>query len=275
MFIENSSFGSSFHSCLFLFAESKTNIKKPLIILSESFHNSSGNKLLAALPREEYERLLPYLESVSLDFKHYTYLPNQLIEYVYFPLDGIISLLTVLGDGGTIEVATVGNEGMIGIPILLGVDQFSAETLVQVSGKAMRMQADVFKREVPVGSSFHKLLLLYVQVRVNHLMQSAGCNRLHSLEKRCCRWLLLTQDRVATDEFPLTQEFLSKMLGVRRASVSEVAATLQKEGMIRYNRGKMKIIDREGLKATSCACYRVFTEEYERLLGFSPIKGEE
>ncbi|MBW4650515.1 MAG: Crp/Fnr family transcriptional regulator [Kastovskya adunca ATA6-11-RM4] len=242
--------------------------------MSESFHNSSGNKLLAALPREDYERLLPYLESVFLDFKQYLYLPNQPIEYVYFPLDGIISLLTVLGDGGTIEVATVGNEGMIGIPVLLGVDQLPAETMVQVPGKALRMQVDVFKREVPVGSSFHKLLLLYVQARVNHLMQSAGCNRLHSIEQRCCRWLLLTQDRVATDEFPLTQEFLSQMLGVRRASVSEVAATLQKEGLIRYNRGKMKVIDRERLKATSCECYQVFTEEYERILGFPPIKNE-
>ncbi len=235
--------------------------------MSQSSHNPVGNKLIAALPKEEYECVLLKMEKISLSFKKPLYLPNEPIEYVYFPNRGIISLLTVLGDGATIEVATVGNEGMVGTPILLGVDRIPAETIVQVPGDGLRMKVDVFRREVSPGSAFHNLLLRYIQTLMNQLMQTGGCNRLHKVEQRCCRWLLLTHDRVDSDEFPITQEFLSQMLGVRRASVSEVAATLQKAGLIRYHRGKMKILDRQGLEAGSCECYQVFKDEYQRLLG--------
>lgn len=156
---------------------------------------------------------------------------------------------------------------MIGIPLLLGVDQTPAETVVQVPGKCLRMKVDVFRDEVPPGSPLHKLLLRYTQALINQIAQTAGCNRLHSVEERACRWLLLSHDRVDSDQFPMTQEFLAQMLGVRRASVSVVAAILQKAGLIRYHRGSMTILDRQGLEDGSCECYQVLKQEYTRLLG--------
>lgn len=229
-------------------------------------HNHVGNRLVAALPTEEYKRLQPNLELVSLCFKQRLYQPNEPINYVYFPNSGVVSVLSVMEDGGIVEVATVGNEGTIGIPVLLGTDRVPAETLVQVPGDGLRMNVDVFKKLVTPGSPTHNLLLRYTQALMNQFSQSVACNRLHSVEERCCRWLLQTRDRVESNEFPMTQEFLSLMLGVRRASVSEVAAILQKAGLIRYHRGKMTIIDREGLEAGSCECYRVIKREYARLL---------
>lgn len=228
--------------------------------------NLVANKLLAALPQEDYERLLPNLETIPLLFKKILYQPNEPIQYVYFPISGVISLLNIMVDGGAIEVATLGNEGMVGIPVLLGADQVPAETFVQVPGEALRMKVSVFKREVTPGSPLHSLLLRYTQTLINQIAQSAACNRLHSVEERACRWLLLTQDRVHSDEFPLTQEFLSQMLGVRRATVSEVAAALQKAGLISYYRGKITILDRKGLESASCECYQIVKQEYIRLL---------
>ena len=226
------------------------------------------------MPTEEYERVLPHMEVISLPFKQHLYEPNEPIEHLYFPNIGIISMVAVMRDGSVVEVATVGNEGMIGTPIVLGADRVTAETFVQVPGEGLRMKVDVFKKEVPPGSSLHNLLLRYIQALMNQLMQSVACNRLHSIEQRCCRWLLLTQDRVDSDEFPLTQEFLSQMLGVRRASVSEVAAKLQKEGLINYHRGRLKILDRPGLEAGSCECYRVIEQGYKRLLGSHMMSGK-
>ncbi|HAA29960.1 MAG TPA: Crp/Fnr family transcriptional regulator [Cyanobacteria bacterium UBA8553] len=233
----------------------------------KSSHNPIGNNLLASLPKEEYKRLLPQLETISLSLKQPLYRLNEPIKYVYFPNSGVVSLVNILGDGRIVEVATVGNEGMIGIPILLGVDRIPAETFVQVPGDGLRMKVDVFRSEVPPGSPLHSLLLRYTQALMNHFMQSVVCNQMHSVEERCCRWLLLTHDRVDSDEFPLTQEFLAQMLGVRRATVSVVAATLQKAGLIRYHRGKISVLDRQGLEAGSCECYQVVKQEYIRLLG--------
>ncbi len=230
-------------------------------------NNPISNKILAALPREEYERLVPNLETISLSFKQLIYQPNEPIEYVSFINRGVISVINVMQDGGALEVATVGNEGMVGIPVLLGADQVPAETFVQVPGEALRMKVDVFKSEVSPSSPLHTRLLRYTQTLINQIAQSAACNRLHSVEQRTCRWLLMTQDRVDSDEFPMTQEFLVLMLGVRRASVSEVAATVQKAGLIRYHRGKVTVLDRKGLEATSCECYEVVNKEYKRLLG--------
>ena len=238
-----------------------------LISVSKSSRNPVGNNLLASLPKEEYKRLLPQLETVPLSLKQPLYRLNEPIEYVYFPNSGVVSVVSLLKDGRIVEVATVGNEGMIGTPILLGVDRILAETFVQIPGDGLRMKVDVFRREVPLGSPLHSLLLRYTQALMNHLMQSVVCNQMHSVEQRCCRWLLLTQDRVESDEFPMTQEFLSQMLGVRRASVSVVAATLQRAGLIRYHRGKIKVLDRQGLEAGSCECYQVVKQEYIRLLG--------
>jgi CRP-like cAMP-binding protein len=223
------------------------------------------NKLLSALSKEEYKRLLPNLEAVCLPGRQIIYAPNQLIEYVYFPTDGIISLVNVTQNGGIVEAATVGNEGMVGIPILLGGNEIIGQAIVQVAGKAVRMNADVFKRAVPNGSQFHNLLLRYTLALMNSISQSVACNSLHSAEQRCCRWLLMCQDRVQSDSFLLTQEFLAQMLGVQRPTVSGVATTLQQAGLIRYSRGKMTICNRSRLEATSCECYGIVTQEFERL----------
>jgi CRP-like cAMP-binding protein len=227
---------------------------------------SPQNQLLSALPQEEFERLWPNLECVSLAFQQVLYEANQAIEYVYFPNNGIVSLVTITEDGGTVEAATVGNEGMVGISILLGVDKIPVQAISQMAGDALRMRTEVFKREITPTSSLYGLLLRYTQALISQLSQTVACNRLHSVEERCCRWLLLCQDRVRSDQFALTQETLAQMLGVRRASVSVVAAILQKAGLIRYSRGKITILDRNGLEAASCECYRVVKAEFDRLL---------
>ena len=232
-----------------------------------STRNPVGNNLLAALPQQEYERLLPNLEPVSLSIKQVLYEPNEPIEYAYFPNSGATSLLNLMQDGQTIEAATVGKEGMIGIPLLLGTNQIPLQVIVQIPGDGLRMKADVFKAQVYGGCPLHTLLLRYTQTLMNQISQTAACNRLHSVEARCCRWLLMTQDRVESDSFPLTQEFLSYMLGVRRASVSEVAAALQKLGLIDYHRGQITIRDRKGLEAAACECYQSTQQEFKRLLG--------
>ena len=232
-----------------------------------SSRNPVSNHLLAALSQEEYERLLPNLEPVSLSIKQVLYEPNEPIEYAYFINSGATSLLNLMQDGQTIEAATVGKEGMIGVPLLLGTTQIPLQVIVQIPGDGLRMKADVFKAQVSWGCPLHTLLLRYMQTLMNQISQTAACNRLHSVEGRCCRWLLMTQDRVESDSFPLTQEFLSFMLGVRRASVSEVAATLQKSGLINYHRGQITIRDRKGLEAACCECYQSTQQEFKRLLG--------
>ncbi len=237
-----------------------------LIFMPNAHCLQSKNQLLSALPKEEYELLLPNLEPVSLPFKQIIYEPNEPIEYVYFPNSGIISLVNFTEEGGTVEAATVGNEGMVGIPVLLGADRMIGQAISQIVGDALRMKTDIFKRQVTPGSSLHTQLLRYTLALMNLISQSVACNRLHSVEKRCCRWLLLCQDRVQSNEFYLTQELLSQMLGVRRPSVSEVAALLQKAGLIRYSRGKITILNRQGLEATSCECYRIVKDEFKRLL---------
>ena len=229
-------------------------------------HHSISNQLLSAIPGEEYNCLRPYLETIDLTAYTIIYTSNEPIKYVYFPRSGIISLVNLTDDGGTVEAATVGNEGMVGIPILLGADRTVGQAIVQVAGDALRMKADIFKKQVTPNSSLHNLLLHYTLALINLISQSVACNRRHSVEERCCRWLLTCQDRVQTNEFALTQEFLSQMLGVRRSSVSVVAAILQRAGLISYSRGKMTILDREGLESASCECYRIVKKEFERLL---------
>ncbi len=234
--------------------------------MSLSNSHKSKNRLLAALPKEEYERLLPHFELVSLELKQILYAPNEAIEYVYFFNNGIASLLTLMENGEAIEVATVGNEGMIGLPILLETSTIPGEAFVQIPAEAMRMKTHVFRREVSPGTVIYALLQRYTQVMFNQIAQSAACNRLHSIEERFCRWMLMTQDRVSSNEFPMTHEFLGEMLGVRRASVSVTAAVLQKAGIIQYNRGKMKILDRPQMENIACECYRIMKAEFDRLL---------
>jgi CRP-like cAMP-binding protein len=224
------------------------------------------NRLLASLPGEEYERLQPYLEPISLDFRQNLYEPNVPIEFVYFPLGGVCSLLSQTSVGDLIEVATVGNEGMVGLPVFLGAKQIPGVAMVQIPGDALRMSAEDLHTQVIPGTALYEVLHRYTQALFNLISQSALCNRVHSIEQRCCRWLLLTHDRVETDEFPLTQEFLSQMLGVRRAGVSEVAARLQNAGFISYRYGNITVLDRAGLEATSCECYELIRQEFDRLI---------
>ena len=233
-----------------------------------SIPNPVGNHLLASLPQQEYERLLPNLEPVALDLKQVLYEPNTPIEYAYFINSGATSIVNIMQDGQTIEVATVGKEGMIGVPLVLGTTQIPFQVFVQIPGDGLRMKADVFKEQVVyAGCLLHTLLLRYLQALMNQISQTAACNRFHSVEARCCRWVLMTQDRVESDSFPLTHEFLSYMLGVRRASVSEVAAMLQRSGLINYSRGQISIKDRQGLEAACCECYQSTQQEFKRLLG--------
>lgn len=228
---------------------------------------STQNKLLRALSQEEYDRLSPHLEFVTLPFKSILYEPNQPVNYVYFLNHGVISMVTITEEGETVEAATLGNEGMAGIQVLLGVDQVSLQVIAQVAGNGMRMRVDAFRREVTPGTQLYELLLRYTQALISQLSQTVACNRLHSVEERCCRWLLMCHDRVPNDEFFLTQELLSQMLGVRRASVSVVAAILQKAGLITYSRGRIRILDRPGLENAACECYQLVKTEFDRLLG--------
>lgn len=206
-----------------------------------------------------------------MDLKQELYKPNEPIDFVYFPLEGVFSLLTLSSEGDLVEVATVGNEGMVGLPVFLGVKQIPGIAMCQVRGNALRMRAEDLQTKVSRDSSLYDMLHRYTQALFNFISQSALCNQLHSIEQRCCRWLLLTRDRVETDEFGLTHEFLSQMLGVRRAGVSEVAARLQNAGLISYRYGKITIVDRVGLEATSCECYKLIKAEFDRLIGGNHI----
>ncbi|HEY9602515.1 MAG TPA: Crp/Fnr family transcriptional regulator [Allocoleopsis sp.] len=223
------------------------------------------NRLLAAIPSESKARLEPNLERVSLAFREVLYESRELIEYVYFPINGVISLLTIVEECTLAEVGLVGNEGMVGVSVFLGIEATPFKAIVQVPGEAMRMKADVFKALVNPDSPLYSLLLRYTHALMFQISQSAACNPHHSVKERCCRWLLMTRDRVHSDQFPLTHEFLSQMLGVRRASITVVAGMLQKAGLIRYSRGQMTIKDRQGLEALSCECYRFVKEEEDRL----------
>jgi CRP-like cAMP-binding protein len=229
--------------------------------------NFQQNQLLAVLPVSELERILPELEYVSLEFKQVLHEVNEPIQYVYFPLCGICSMLKVMEDGSSIEVGTVGNEGFVGLPILLGTSHLPTESIIQIPGDAARMSASAFTRVITPGSPLYMILLRYTQALFNQVAQSVACNRVHSVEERFCRWILITHDRVGKDEFPLTQEFMGQMLGVRRASVSLAASTFQKAGFIQYSRGRMTIVDRQGIESTCCECYGIIKAEFDRLIG--------
>ena len=227
----------------------------------------SANRLLAALPWAEYLRLLPYLEPVPLPFRQRLYDAHKPIPYVWFVEHGVVSLVRVTQEGTLIEICVIGCEGMVGLPVFLGSESTPSQALVQIPGTGLRMPTTTFRREVPPGSPLHDLLHRYTQTLINQMAQGMVCNRMHSIAQRCARWLLLTHDRAGSDQFPLTQQFLAQMLGVRRASVSTVAGRLQKAGLIRYSRGVITVLDRPGLEAAACECYQVIEAEYDRLLG--------
>ncbi len=233
----------------------------------KELQQSTKNRLLAALPTQEYERLIPYLELVSLPLRQVIYESGEPIKYVYFPNNAIVSLVSTMSDGATVEVGVVGNEGMVGVPVFLGGDSTLNQAFVQFAGDGMRIEAHRLKAEFNRGGVLQSLLLRYTQALLTQASQTAACNRLHTVEERFARWLLVFADRIQSDQFPLTQEFVSQMLASRRAGVSVVAGTLQQAGIIRYTRGKITILNREALEDTSCECYGLVKAEFSRLIG--------
>jgi CRP-like cAMP-binding protein len=224
------------------------------------------NRILAALPPDEWERLRGTMERVRLESRQLVFDVNQPIGHVYFPEDSVVSILGLMEDGSAVETATVGNEGMAGIPVFLGAMQMAGQAFTQVPGEAYRMSSGALREEVRRGSELAVLLGRYTQALFTLVAQSSACNRKHPVEQRCARWLLMTHDRVTGDEFELTQLFLSQMLGVRRPTVSDAASALQARGLIEYSRGRITIRHRAGLEAASCACYGIIRAEFARML---------
>lgn len=229
------------------------------------------NRILASLPAEELDRMKPALELVDLPLKQVLIDPNRPISHVYFVEEGVVSMLGVMRDGSAVETATVGSEGMVGMPVFLGTDRMAAQAFVQIAGRGYRMEAGAFRAELAAGGALARRLALYTQAMITLLSQNSACNRLHTAEERCARWLLLTADRVGGDTVDLTHFFLSQMLGVRRATVTEIAGALQDRGLIEYSRGRITLVDRRGLEAASCECYGVIISEFDRLLGGGTI----
>lgn len=226
-----------------------------------------ANRLLDLLAPREYARLRPHLEPVELEYRKSLYQADRKIEFVYFIETGVGSLVNTMANGQAAEVGTIGNEGVVGLPLVLGDDRAPTAAYVQVPGAGLRMKASLFTKELAQSPTMQVVMLRYAHALFNQVAQSAACNHFHSLEQRCCRWLLMTRDRMQSDKFLLTQEFLAMMLGVQRPGVSIAAGGLQRAGLITYSRGNVEILDRAGLKQRSCECYVVSKKEFDRLLG--------
>jgi CRP-like cAMP-binding protein len=224
------------------------------------------NRLLAALPHEEYQRLQPRLEFVHLSKRRTLYEAGDLIPHAYFLNNGMGSLLGLTQGGATVEIAMVGNEGMLCLPLVLRARSTSYRIMVQIPGDALRIKADVIRAEFKRGGRLQDLLLGYTHALITQISQSAVCNRFHTMEKRLCRWLLIAHDRVDGDTFHLTQEIISYMMGTPRTGVTMAAGALQDAGLIRYKRGKITIIDRLGLEQSACECYRIVAESLNHFL---------
>jgi CRP-like cAMP-binding protein len=226
----------------------------------------SANGLLQRIPAEEIAALSPHLEEVEVCSRDLIMEPGSEITWVHFPMSCVISLVTVV-DGGGIEALTVGREGMTGLPLLRGARTTFARTIGQIPGRALRINAHDFARILPDVPVLHRRALLYSQLAFDATSQSAACNRLHVTEERCARWLLMSQDRAARDEFELTQTFLAQMLGVRRPAVTVAIGVLEKAGLIEHRRARIRVADRGGLEAAACECYRLIRERSKELLG--------
>ena len=228
---------------------------------------ADANQLLAKLPKEIFQRLEGYLKPVKFELEKLLYEARAPVEYTYFPTCGTASAVTVMRDGSMIEVATVGNEGAVGLPGLSPSTTSPHRVFIQIAGKGMRIETAVLHSEAQKDEGMERLFEAYRDAFLFQVSQSVACNGLHVVQKRCCRWLLMAHDRIEGDDIGLTHEFLSYMLGVRCASVTDILQVLEKQGLIKSSRGKITIVDREGMEANSCECYMDVRNEYQRLLG--------
>ena len=231
----------------------------------------SANRLLSLLSVRDYERLRPHLRKVKLKYKDSLYESGKTIGAVYFLEEGVASNVIVMENGHSVEIGAIGNEGVVGLPIILGDTQGTTSAYMQVPGEGLRMSAKLFWQQMESSKSLRLKILHYAHAYSNLLAQTGACGHLHTLDQRCCRWLLMTHDRVHNDQFLLTQEFLAMMLGVRRAGVTVAADALRKAGLIEYSRGHVTILDYEGLRRRSCECYDISKLEFDRLLGEKPM----
>jgi CRP-like cAMP-binding protein len=231
-----------------------------------SLHSHGQNQLLAVLPAAEFERLCPHLELVTLPLGEMLYEPGEQLRHAYFPTTAIVSLHYVLESGATAESAGVGNEGVVGMALLMGGDTTPSSAVVQTAGHAYRLASQVLKQEFARAGPMQQLMLRYTQGLMTQMAQSAVCNRYHSVEQQLCRWLLLTHDRVPSRELVMTQELVARILGVRREGITEAAGNLQRAGIISYRRGHISVVDRSGLETRVCECYEVVSGELRRLL---------
>ncbi len=225
------------------------------------------NRLLSLLSDDDYGRLRPHLSHIAFDYKKSLYEASRPIDHVYFPIDGVASLVITTVEGASAEVGTIGNEGLVGLPICLGDRDAPSSVYVQVPGTALAMNARLFRGELERNPALNLIMLRYAHAFFNQVAQSAACAHLHRVEQRCCRWLLMTRDRMPSGDFLLTQEFLGMMLGVRRTTVTDVMGSLQKAGLIRYRRGHVTILNQEALHRRTCECYDISKLEFDRLLG--------
>jgi len=236
--------------------------------VSAARHSPRQNHLLDALPAADYERIASRLELVSLKLADVLYEPDIPLRYVYFPTTAIVSLLYVMEDGASAEIAIVGNEGILGVALFMGGETTPSRAVVQSAGYGYRLKAQFLKEEFGRFGPFLRLLLRYTQALITQMAQTAVCNRHHSVDQQLCRWLLLSLDRLASSELTMTQELIANMLGVRREGVTEAAGKLQLGGLIHYRRGKITVLDRPRLEARSCECYQVVKTEFDRLLPY-------
>ncbi len=226
-----------------------------------------SNRLLASLPAADYSRLAAQLEPLTFRAGQNLHEIDQLIAHVYFPRSGVASVVTRMSEGGTLEVATIGNEGFVGLAVHLGDGRSPMDTFVQIPGDAVRLEVRAFRRELKASEALRDVVGRYAQALLTQVGQSAACNRAHSAEERCARWLLMSHDRVPGDEIALTQEFLAEMLGMRRASVTKCAGALRRKKLIDYRRARIQVQDRAGLEKAACECYGFIRAEHDRLIG--------